>query len=84
MIVGNNVGGGWGGDGDNDDMLKDNGNDNQILVIMTTNSGNGIRDNDGLEGTMQITMGNNGDVMVEGIFYFLLFLKAFVGGGCWG
>jgi hypothetical protein len=34
-----------------------------------------------LRGTMQITMGNNGDVMMEGIFYFLLFLSALVGGG---
>jgi len=49
----------WGGgDGDNDDMLKDNGNDNQILIIMRTNSGNGIRDNDGLEGN---NANNNGE-----------------------
>jgi len=51
MMVGDNVGG---GNGDNDDMLKDN----QILIIMTTNSGNGIRDNDGLEGN---DVNNNGE-----------------------
>jgi len=55
MTVGDNVGG---GNGDNDDMLKDNGNDNQILIIMTTNSGSGIRDNDGLEGN---DVNNNGE-----------------------
>jgi hypothetical protein len=33
-----------------------------------------------LRGMMQITMGNNGDVMMEGIFYFLLFLSTLVGG----
>lgn len=42
------------GNGDNDDMLKDN----QILIIMTTNSGYGIRDNDGLEGN---DVNNNGE-----------------------
>jgi hypothetical protein len=38
-----------------------------------------------LRGMMQITMGSNGDVMVEGIL-FSSFFECLVGGGegCWG